>query len=173
MHVYLIGGHSNSGRMRCFKVGISGDLKRRVQQIQTGNNLDIRLAFAWACSSREEALAQEARILNDCRALRGRGEWFYEHSFMKVLVHMVRQMGVPALSGGRKSTYGVPYSGSDSIDRAAASAAAAPAKKAFARGVCDWTKRRKAKAEIKRKEAALSGPVRIVDPLEYAQATPE
>lgn len=118
MYLYMIGAHSSSGAMRHFKVGITGDIKRRVRELQTGNNLGLHLIFAWKCKDEDDARNNENRVHWDCRSLRARGEWFYHHAFSKVLGHVVRQLGEPCLRGSSATPYGAEYTYSQCIETA-------------------------------------------------------
>ena len=122
MYVYMIGAFNGGGKLVSFKVGVTSDIRRRIKELQTGNMMSLRLVYAWLCGSQEEAFSEESRLLHDCRGLRCKGEWFREHSFLKVLLHLVRQMKEPALFGSKSKPFGNEYSGSRVVEKCLAEA---------------------------------------------------
>lgn len=65
-----------SGKKGAIKIGVSGDLKQRMAEMQTGNPYQLRLVFAVKCASRKIAEQMEGDLHYYFVSQRVRGEWF-------------------------------------------------------------------------------------------------
>lgn len=91
MFVYLIGAFNLRGAMKAVKIGVSGDLDRRVSQLQTGQILELRLVAAWHTKSRKQAFWVESEMHASFERMQMRGEWFRPYP-VETMMHRLSQM---------------------------------------------------------------------------------
>ncbi len=74
--VYLIGLRDSQTTLPYTKVGVTGDIERRIRGMSTGLPFDIFVHALAGFSTRDEAMAAEASAHQKLSNLHVRGEWF-------------------------------------------------------------------------------------------------
>lgn len=72
MFVYFI----RSGRTGPIKIGVSGDIEKRLETLQIGNQFKLSVVGMIPCKDRDQALELEGRLHKLFKRKHIRGEWF-------------------------------------------------------------------------------------------------
>lgn len=72
MNVYII----RAGNRGSIKVGVAGNVERRIAVLQTGNPFELKIMATIPCGSYAKAYETESRIHKIFKRQRIRGEWF-------------------------------------------------------------------------------------------------
>jgi len=65
-----------AGKRGPVKIGLCGNLKHRIAELQTGNAEELKIVFAIKCKSRKMAEAVEWEFHRYFKSRHIRGEWF-------------------------------------------------------------------------------------------------
>ncbi len=87
-YVYIIGsvGH------RLYKIGISTDVAKRLETLQTGSAYPLTVIEACEC---EDPRSVEKELHKICAQFRMRGEWFQmPQTFLSIAKRSIRQRGL-------------------------------------------------------------------------------
>jgi len=78
MCVYFVRAGSNGP----IKIGVAKDVESRLETLQTGNHMELRIVTKIKCRSRQEAYDKESQFHKMFERKRIRGEWF--HSTIRI-----------------------------------------------------------------------------------------
>ena len=91
-YVYFIGELSsirlrNNQKYRAIKIGLTSDINKRMDQLQTGNSCELVIIALIKCQSRKHSEHIESSIHNRFKHQRIRGEWFDGRIKIKNIAH--------------------------------------------------------------------------------------
>ena len=104
MYLYLIGAYDYNGEVLAVKIGVAGDVKKRIAAMQTGQFCEMRLICAWRTDSRMKCFAVEKLAHEHYERRRMRGEWFRRMVMLDAVQVISEFMGslpceVPSVAG--------------------------------------------------------------------------
>lgn len=76
MIVYVIGAYDAGNALHAVKVGVTSNLERRLNMLQTAQFYELRVLSAWDAKSKAVAFRVESNVHHILRRDRIRGEWF-------------------------------------------------------------------------------------------------
>jgi hypothetical protein len=84
MIVYVIGAYDAGNALHAVKVGVTSNLERRLDMLQTAQFYELRVLSAWDAKSKAVAYRVESNVHHILRRERIRGEWFKKRSLERI-----------------------------------------------------------------------------------------